>query len=913
MIKRFLIVTIILLLYTTPSYAYLTDTNVHARPGSPPAFNATTKKATDTVFGSIILRLTGAVDSNAVYESAETQNYAPIQHFANPWNCTGDYFVIWADRLSTGDGTRVDLYSFNPTTFTAAWVRSVGVPVAAMNYNRYISWSRNTGLAEVDRKWLLYAVNSNVTPNRVQRWNLDTVSAHDGLAANSTETIFSDAEGIQACTVDETDDLFAYWNNAGTTVKVYKKSTTTTYTLDVSGWSSFDEVQITPKGYVYVKGKKYGDSGIWYDDITHRYNSDLTNPIPMTNYNATLVYSSQTGNFTRGQTVTGALSGKTATIHCVEDNGTTGYLTIPSSSGGWTIGETITDPLGGSATLDSDRLPPDYFSGKHSGYGTNWVNESSQFSTYRLAKRNPANGQGTPTWMWTALTGTLGTIHPSYWGSYVYGGMFSTLTYDPTKKYLNEIIRVKDDATEVARLAHSWSIYYSSSYDEIPSFVDPTGNYVIFYSNWNGANSAARHDVFIVQINAGEEVDTTSPVMSALLPVIQQPCTPGPTANVTISLTTTDSTNPVTCKFDTNDTTYALMGTTFSTTGGNSHSHDLTGLACNASHTYYVRCQDAVTPTPNTNTVSGTIAFTTAASEDTTPPVLSSAVLGTDGRTLTITFNESVKFGAGGNTGFTITPSGGVATVVYSSGDYSVALVYMTSRIILSTETLTLSYTQPTNGVEDNAGNDKTTFNDQAVTNNSTQSPVIGLLRTLWESGVTVGPSVNDGIPIILGVRFGSTVAGVITGIRFYKQANDTGTHVGNIWTSDGVLKGSVTFTGETGSGWQQMSFATPIHVNANTLYIASYFCPTGNYTATATYFVTSGVSNSPLYAPQSTGGIGYNGVFLESATNIFPNNGSPSGRNFWVDIVYEQRQIVTIGAGSQTITIGAGSQTLSW
>ncbi len=409
------------------------------------------------------------------------------------------------------------------------------------------------------------------------------------------------------------------------------------------------------------------------------------------------------------------------------------------------------------------------------------------------------------------------------------------------------------------------------------------------------------------------ETDITAPVMSVLSPTDERPCTPAPTATVTIGLTTTDATNPVTCKFDLSNTTYALMGTTFSTTGGNSHSHILTGLACTSSHIYYVRCQDAVTPTPNTNTVSGIISFTTATASDTTAPTLSSAVLGTDGRTLTINADESVKFGAGGNTGFTITPSGTAATVSYSYGDYSTALVYITSRVILSTETLTLSYTQPGNGVEDNAGNDKTTFSNQAVTNNSTQAAVTGLSRTLWHSGVTVGSPVNDAIPTNLGVRFSSTVAGVITGIRFYKQANDTGTHIGNIWNSSGLLKGSVTFTGETGSGWQQMSFATPIHINANTLYIASYFCPTGNYTSTLAYFVPSGVSNSPLYSPQSIESVNYNGVYLGAGANTFPVSGSPSGRNFWVDIVFEQRQAVTIGAGSQTITIGAGSLTLSW
>jgi len=49
-------------------------------------------------------------------------------------------------------------------------------------------------------------------------------------------------------------------------------------------------------------------------------------------------------------------------------------------------------------------------------------------------------------------------------------------------------------------------------------------------------------------------------------------------------------------------------------------------------------------------------------------PYLLGAVISEDGTTLTMVFSENVYIGAGGNTGFTISASGGAATLTYSSG-----------------------------------------------------------------------------------------------------------------------------------------------------------------------------------------------------------------------------------------------------
>ena len=73
-----------------------------------------------------------------------------------------------------------------------------------------------------------------------------------------------------------------------------------------------------------------------------------------------------------------------------------------------------------------------------------------------------------------------------------------------------------------------------------------------------------------------------------------------------------------------------------------------------------------------------------------------------------------------------------------------------------------------------------------------------------------------------MGMQFQSTVDGQITQIRYYEAAGETGTHIGRIWSGAGTQLASVNFTGETGSGWQYATLATPLSISANTTYVVS-------------------------------------------------------------------------------------------
>jgi len=131
-----------------------------------------------------------------------------------------------------------------------------------------------------------------------------------------------------------------------------------------------------------------------------------------------------------------------------------------------------------------------------------------------------------------------------------------------------------------------------------------------------------------------------------------------------------------------------------------------------------------------------------------------------------------------------------------------------------------------------------------------------------------------------LGVRFHSDVPGTVTGIRYYKSTANTGTHTGSLWSSSGTRLATATFTSESSSGWQNVTFATPVHIAANTTYVASYHTDAGHYSGDAYYFASNGVNSGPLHADA-----GQNDVYTYGSGG-FPTN-SYHSTNYWVDLTF--------------------------
>jgi hypothetical protein len=222
-------------------------------------------------------------------------------------------------------------------------------------------------------------------------------------------------------------------------------------------------------------------------------------------------------------------------------------------------------------------------------------------------------------------------------------------------------------------------------------------------------------------------------------------------------------------------------------------------------------------------------------------------------------------------------------------------------------------YNSAQNTSRDKAGNATkfavpTIANGKVYVGTSTEVDVYGLLPggsgqtcpcTIWPNTATPGTSDTDqSQPVELGVKFTSSSSGFITGVRFYKGVNNTGTHVGNLWSSTGTLLASATFTGESASGWQQVNFSSPVAITANTVYVASYFSPTGDFAVDRNYFNTA-TTSPPLQALQN-GASGPNAVYNYGSSSAFPTT-SFSASNYWVDVVFNSSG-GSSGSGALTI-----------
>ena len=116
-----------------------------------------------------------------------------------------------------------------------------------------------------------------------------------------------------------------------------------------------------------------------------------------------------------------------------------------------------------------------------------------------------------------------------------------------------------------------------------------------------------------------------------------------------------------------------------------------------------------------------------------------------------------------------------------------------------------------------------------------------------------------------------------LAAIRFWKSSAETGTHVGNVWTTSGTLLGSVTFTNESASGWQQQALTTPLSLQAGSVYIVSV-------NANAFFSVSPlGLQSQVVAGPLRSVADGANGVF-GSAAGVFPNQ-TYNSTNYFVDM----------------------------
>ena len=172
----------------------------------------------------------------------------------------------------------------------------------------------------------------------------------------------------------------------------------------------------------------------------------------------------------------------------------------------------------------------------------------------------------------------------------------------------------------------------------------------------------------------------------------------------------------------------------------------------------------------------------------------------------------------------------------------------------------------------------------------------IGADDNLFGTTVPAVPGHEDPTVYELGVKFSSNINGVIKGIRFYKDALSDGPFTGTLWTSAGVSLTTGSFTVVPGSsGWQELTFVTPVSITAGVTYVASYSNPTGRYARELNRFTTLPVvsAGGTLTAPASGGPAGLNGVY-RSGTFGFPTS-SFNDANYFVDVIFTPNSSSTV------------------
>ncbi|MBT2209020.1 DUF4082 domain-containing protein [Actinomadura sp. NEAU-AAG7] len=275
--------------------------------------------------------------------------------------------------------------------------------------------------------------------------------------------------------------------------------------------------------------------------------------------------------------------------------------------------------------------------------------------------------------------------------------------------------------------------------------------------------------------------------------------------------------------------------------------------------------------------------FSTVAPGDTAPPT-AEAVDPVDGATSvpraahpSATFDEAVQ---GATVRFTLTGPGGVAVPGSVGYDPATRTSVFTPAAPLDWRT---RYTARVQDAKDLAGNTQTTAKTWSFTTAKQTTPGTCPCSVWTDEAAPQLVDDDDPASVELGMKFRADSDGWVTGVRFYKGANNTGTHTGSLWKPDGTRLATATFGGESAAGWQEVAFSTPVQVTAGTTYVVSYLAPNGHYSANVGGFENAGVDAPPLHALRD-GDDGPNGVYAYGPGG-FPGSGSSS--NYWVDVVF--------------------------
>jgi hypothetical protein len=299
--------------------------------------------------------------------------------------------------------------------------------------------------------------------------------------------------------------------------------------------------------------------------------------------------------------------------------------------------------------------------------------------------------------------------------------------------------------------------------------------------------------------------------------------------------------------------------------------------------TYTARLSTAIRSDDETPMASAyTWTFTTSA--DAAPSVIAmSPTSGTSqvslGAPVTATFAAAVDPATVTTGTFTLKTPGGAtvpATVSYSAAT-NTATLDPSAPLAAST-----TYTaQLTTGVQSSSGVAMEAAESWSFSTNACPCRLFGSGLTPAVTGLDTRDGRSGAGPwsYELGVKFTVSQPTELAAIRYYRDPAETGTHVGRLWNSSGALLTSTTFSGESGSGWQQQALATPYQLQPGETYTISVGL-------NAFFVTTSQGLRDPITSGPLSLVVGNNGVF-DDVAGAFPT-GTWRSSNYFVDPVVQ-------------------------
>lgn len=176
----------------------------------------------------------------------------------------------------------------------------------------------------------------------------------------------------------------------------------------------------------------------------------------------------------------------------------------------------------------------------------------------------------------------------------------------------------------------------------------------------------------------------------------------------------------------------------------------------------------------------------------------------------------------------------------------------------------------------------------------------------------------NDPDPVNVGVKFEVRGAPYVSGVKFYKGTDNTGTHVAHLYDVTASTElASATYSGESSTGWQTVSFNSNVQVRDDHSYMVWVSMPNGHYAADGAY---AGGSN--YFGPYGHGQYGdaedvvtipagNSGMYSYTSDHTtVPSNATSN--NYWVSPVVGDTTDPQVNSGYSSSSSSAG-RTLSW